>query len=235
MENSPSIAQNLTQIQKKAEIIGVASQRAKDAVQLIAVSKTKPNEAIEEALAAGQTHFGENRMQELQEKMNAIDSNDIIWHMIGTLQSNKIKHIAARVNWIHSAYKESHLIEIDKRAAQHNRVIEVLLQVNISEEEQKSGCEPSEVEHLINISKQLGNIRLRGFMGIAKLVNNPEEIRHQFRFLKELLDAHSNIEAPNIKLDQLSMGMTNDMEVAIQEGATMIRVGRAIFGERNYT
>lgn len=229
------IAQNLTKVNQNVQkSLEKAGRDASDAC-LIAVSKTKPVEAIEEALQAGQLHFGENRMQELQTKMAEIDSEDIIWHMIGTLQSNKIKHIAARVNWIHSAYKESHLIEINKRAAQHDRVIQVLLQVNISNEDQKSGCDAVEIESLLTAAREMDNIRIRGFMGMAKLAADPEEIRPQFKYLKELLSAHASKNGSNIQLDQLSMGMTNDMSVAIEEGSTMVRVGRAIFGERNYT
>ncbi len=190
---------------------------------------------ISEALLAGQHHFGENRMQELQEKMEAFDHKDAVWHMIGTVQSNKIKYIAERVDWIHSAAKSSHIKEINKRAAQYDRVINVLVQVNISEEDQKSGCKPSDLPKIIDYSRNCEHVRLRGLMGIAELVEDPEEVRPQFKALKKLLDEHQHLNGGNVTLEHLSMGMTNDLEVAIEEGATMIRVGRAIFGERNYT
>jgi hypothetical protein len=229
------IRENLNTIQNRIEEACENSGREADSVILIAVSKTKPVKMIEEALNAGQQHFGENRMQELQDKMESFDHEDAVWHMIGTLQSNKIKYIAGRVDWIHSAAKSSHLKEINKRAAQHDRIINVLVQVNISDEEQKSGCEPDELPAIIDYAKKCQNIRLRGLMGIAELVEDPEEVRPQFRALKKMLDEHKHLNGGNVQLEHLSMGMTNDLEVAIEEGATMIRVGRAIFGERNYT
>ena len=229
------IKENLKSIQKRIHKACDSAGRSPESVTLVAVSKTKPVDMIEEALQAGHLHFGENRMQELQEKMESFDHEDAVWHMIGTLQSNKIKYIAERVDWIHSAAKTSHIKEINKRARQHDRVVNVLVQVNISEEEQKSGCKPSDLPKIIEYAKHCEYIRLRGLMGIAELVEDPEEVRPQFKALKKLLDEHKHLEEGNVHLEHLSMGMTNDLEVAIEEGATMIRVGRAIFGERNYT
>jgi len=153
--------------------------------------------------------------------------------MMGTMQSNKIKYIARRVDWIHSVGKKKYLKEINKRAGQHNRRIQVLLQVNISGEDQKSGCEPADVPKLLNYAQQLTHINIRGLMGIATLVDNPEEVREEFILLRKTLHENQIHKSENISLDHLSMGMTNDLEVAIEEGATMVRVGRAIFGERN--
>ena len=228
------IKEHLAKIHERMHLACEKAGRSSDEVKLIAVSKTKPMEMIQEALDAGQMHFGENRMQELQEKMQNITADNAVWHMIGTLQTNKVKFIADRVDWIHSPYKQKHLNEINKRASQHDRVINVLLQVNISEEGQKSGCKPSEIEGLIEYVRSCENIKLRGFMGIAELVDDPEEVRPQFKALKKLLNDHQHHNGGNIDLSELSMGMTNDLEVAIEEGSTMIRVGRAIFGERNY-
>jgi len=229
------IKEHLDEIHERMHLACDKAGRKHNDVKLIAVSKTKPLDMIQEAHKAGQLHFGENRMQELQDKMQNLESDEAIWHMIGTLQTNKLKFIAERVDWIHSPFKQKHLSEINKRAAEHNRVINILLQVNISEEDQKSGCKPSDVDALIDFARSCEYIKLCGFMGIAELVENPEDVRPQFKALKELLDNHQHKNGGNIELTELSMGMTNDLEVAIEEGSTMIRVGRAIFGERNYT
>lgn len=203
-------------------------------ITLIAVSKTKPLQAVRQAFGCGQLHFGENRAKELQDKMEAFDQDSLRWHMIGTLQTNKIKYMVERVDWIDSVPKKKTLEEIEKRASRIDRVINTLIQVNISGEDQKSGCEPDKLEGLLEYARGLSHVCVRGLMGIASLVDNPEEVRNEFRLLRQLLNEHQSFNGGNVQLDQLSMGMTNDLEVAIEEGSTMVRVGRAIFGERNY-
>ena len=228
------ISENLEEI--RSEIAQACNKcgRNPDEVTLIAVSKTKPNQAIIEALGADQIHFGENRMQELQDKMESIESPEIQWHMIGTMQSNKIKYIAQRVDWIHSVSKAKYLDEINKRAEQENRVIKLLIQVNISGEDQKSGCEIAQLSSILEHAKELPNISINGLMGLATFVENPEDVRHEFALLKKTLDEHSSFNGGNIHLKELSMGMSGDFHVAIEEGATMVRVGSSIFGSRNY-
>lgn len=229
-----SISQNIDQIKHRIDATCKKCGRNPEEITLIAVSKTKPNEAIIDAFSSNQLHFGENKMQELQSKMQEIEEDDIQWHMIGTMQSNKIKYIAQRVNWIHSVSKIKYLNEINKRAEAVGRAVNVLVQVNISGEDQKSGCEISDLGAIISHAKTLPNIILRGLMGLATFADNPEDVRHEFKLLRTTLQDHAHLNGDNIKLTELSMGMSGDFEVAIEEGSTMIRVGSAIFGSRNY-
>ncbi len=229
-----NICQNLTDVQKRIRKACDRAGRSADEVSLIAITKTKPVEDIREALGCGQIHFGENRARELEEKMEALDENTIQWHMVGPLQTNKIKYMVDRVNWIDSVPKKKTLREIEKRASRIDRVINTLIQVNISGEDQKSGCDPEDLPEILEYASGLEHARVRGLMGIATLVDDPEEVRGEFRMMRELLEEHQSYNCENITLEHLSMGMTNDMEVAIEEGSTMIRVGRAIFGARDY-
>jgi len=229
-----SISDNLDQIRLQIEESCKKCGRNPEEITLIAVSKTKPNEAIIDAYAANQLHFGENRMQELQDKMESIELTGIEWHMIGTMQSNKIKYIVDRVNWIHSVSKAKYLDEINKRAESAKRIINVLIQVNISGEDQKSGCEIRTLPSILERAKDLPHIKIRGLMGLATFVDNPEDIRHEFALLRNTMIEHSSYNGGNIELNELSMGMSGDFHIAIEEGATMIRVGSSIFGSRNY-
>lgn len=231
---STNICSNLDEVYRRIESSCNKCGRNPDDITLVAVSKTKPDSDILSAVQCNQLHFGENRMKELEEKMTSISNPDISWHMIGNIQANKIKYIANRVNWIHSVEKQKYLKEIDKRAEQAERVINVLIQVNISNEKQKGGCPPEELHEILETAKQYKNLRVKGLMGMASFVDNPEDVRAEFRLLKELSDSHQKFNGGNVELKHLSMGMTNDMEVAIEEGATMVRVGSAIFGARNY-
>lgn len=230
------ICENLRNVRDLIKDACKECDRDPDEITLIAVSKMKPLEDIMEALGCGQIHFGENRAKELEEKMDACEEEQIQWHMVGNLQTNKIKYIVDRVNWIHSIEKPKYLKEIEKRASRINRVINTLVQVNISGEEQKSGCKPEELEEILKYARGLDHVRVRGLMGMATFVDpeDVESVRPEFQLLRNLRDEHREWEAENVQLDELSMGMTNDMEIAIEEGATMVRVGRAIFGERNY-
>jgi len=230
------ICTNIEELQNR---ISQACERAgRDAseITLVAVSKTKPIDDIKTAFGCGQIHFGENRAKELQDKMDNYENEEIQWHMVGNLQTNKIKYMVERVNWIHSIEKSKYLREIEKRASRIDRVINTLIQINISGEDQKSGCEPDDLKEILKFAQGLDHVRVRGLMGMATFVD-PEEvekIRPEFKMLKDIRDEHRNYESENVQLDELSMGMTNDLEIAIQEGSTMLRVGRAIFGERNY-
>lgn len=231
-----NICQNLRDVQDRIQKACESAGRSADEVALIAISKTKPLVDIEEAYGCGQLHFGENRAKELQDKMDACTLDDIQWHMVGNLQTNKIKYMVERVNWIDSVPKKKTIREIEKRASRIDRVINTLIQVNISGEDQKSGCEPEDLKKILKYAQGLEHVRVRGLMGMATFVD-PEEVekvRPEFRLLREVRDGHREWECENIQLDELSMGMTNDMEIAIEEGSTIVRVGRAIFGERNY-
>lgn len=230
------ICQNLKDVQNLINKACQEAGRDPDEITLIAISKMKPLEDIKEAFGCGQIHFGENRAKELQDKMDAYDEEQIQWHMVGNLQTNKIKYMVERVNWIDSVPKKKTLREIEKRASRIDRVINTLIQVNISGEDQKSGCNPEDLKKILAYAQGLKHVRVRGLMGMATFVD-PEEVesvRPEFQLLREVRDEHREWECENIQLDELSMGMTNDMEIAIEEGSTMVRVGRAIFGERNY-
>ncbi len=230
------ICQNLEKVQQRIAEACKEAGRNPDEITLVAVSKTKPTDDIKQAFKCGQIHFGENRAKELQDKMEDYENDEIQWHMVGNLQTNKIKYMVERVNWIHSIEKSKYLREIEKRASRIDRVINTLIQINISGEDQKSGCKPEDLKEILKYAQGLDHVRVRGLMGMATFVD-PEEVesvRPEFEMLRELRNEHRDYECENVTLDELSMGMTNDMEVAIQEGSTMVRVGRAIFGERNY-
>ncbi len=202
-------------------------------VQLIAVTKTHPEETILEAYDAGLRNFGENKVQELVPKMEKLP-DDIIWHMVGTVQTNKIKDLAGRVDWIHSISKVKYLKELEKRAARVDRIIRVLIQVNISGEDQKSGCEPEDIAEILTYAAGLKQVTVHGLMGMESLTSDRDVIREQFRTLRLLRDEHRRFEKENIRLDELSIGMSGDYDIAIEEGATMIRLGTSIFGARDY-
>lgn len=230
------ICQNLEMVRNRIRKACENAGRNPEEVSLVAISKMKPLEDIEEAYRCGQLHFGENRAKELQDKMDASAQEDIQWHMVGNLQTNKIKYMVERVNWIDSVPKKKTLREIEKRASRIDRTINTLIQINISGEHQKSGCEPEDLAKILKYARGLEHVRVRGLMGMATFAD-PEEVekvRPEFRLLRKIRDEHRNLEGDNIQLDELSMGMTNDMEIAIEEGSTIVRVGRAIFGERNY-
>lgn len=230
------ICQNLENVKNRIKKVCETAGRNPDEITLVAVSKMKPIENIKEAFGCGQIHFGENRAKELQEKMEAYQEEKIKWHMVGNLQTNKIKYMVDRVDWIHSIEKSKYLREIEKRASRIDRVINVLIQINISGEDQKSGCDAEDLPEILKYAQGLDHVRVRGLMGMATFVDpeDVEKVRPEFQLLRNIRDDHRKWECENIQLDELSMGMTNDMEIAIEEGSTMVRVGRAIFGKRNY-
>jgi pyridoxal phosphate enzyme (YggS family) len=201
-------------------------------ITLIAVSKTKPVELIKEAYDAGQRDFGENYIQELEDKHKQLPA-DICWHAIGHLQSNKVKYIAPFVHLVHAVDSLKLLQEINKQALKNSRVIDCLLQIYIAQEETKFGFSFDECENLFQTDelKPLQNIRVVGFMGMATNTDNEIQIRKEFHSLKELF---SKLSFLNPQLTILSMGMSSDYKIAIEEGSTMIRIGSSIFGERNY-
>ena len=196
-------------------------------ITLVAVSKTKPNSFILEAYHAGQRIFGENKVQELAQKAEDLPQ-DIIWHMIGHLQTNKVKFIAPFASLIHAVDSIKLLKEINKRAKQNNRVIDCLLQVHIATESTKFGFDITEVEQAITIAKEFLNIKIVGLMGMATFTDNKQQVIQEFNRLKVLFETVKNKD-----ITTLSMGMSGDYQLAIEQGSTMVRVGSAIFGHRN--
>lgn len=209
------------------------SGRSFDDVTLIAVSKTKPLSDIEELMTYGVREYGENKVQELTEKYDNI-SSPVNWHLIGHLQTNKVKYIVDKVKLIHSVDSVHLAKEIEKEAAKKEVVVDILIQVNIAHEDTKFGIDESQIYDLINEIKNYSHIRVRGLMTIAPFVENPEDNRVHFRNLYQLLLDIKSKNIDNVDMSILSMGMTNDYQIAIEEGATMVRVGTGIFGERNY-
>jgi PLP dependent protein len=206
-------------------------------VTLVAVSKTKPVEDIKELYAMGQRDFGENYVQELVDKQAKLPA-DIRWHFIGHLQSNKVKHIAPFVHLIHGVDSLKLLQEINKQGAKNNRVINCLLQIHIAKEETKFGLDEKELNELTSqLTKEpMKNIKICGLMGMASFCDNLEIVRTEFRYLKSLFDGLQTIDyrlqTPNFQLPTLSMGMSGDYKIAIEEGSNMVRIGSLIFGER---
>lgn len=202
------------------------------AVTLVAVSKTKPISDIMEAYEAGQRVFGENKVQEMVNKYEDLPK-DIKWHMIGHLQSNKVKYMAHFVDLIHGVDSFKTLKEINKQAKKHNRVINCLLQARIAKEETKFGLDFSKIENILQSDELslLENVNIKGLMGMASFSSNKEEVSKEFKSLKMLFDKMNH---SGIQLDILSMGMSGDYKLAIENGSNMIRVGSAIFGSRNY-
>jgi len=214
-----SISQNLQQL--KSEI--------SDNVTLVAVSKTKPNEAVLEAYATGHRIFGENKVQEMTQKWEELP-RDIQWHMIGHLQTNKVKYIASYVSMIHSLDRAKLANEIDRQGARYRRVVDCLIQIKIAKEEEKFGFEPNEALTFLEQlrTNPLPNINIRGVMGMATFTQDSEQIKHEFSILKTFFD--QNKSAHNLEI--LSMGMSGDYPLALELGSNMIRVGSSIFGSR---
>ena len=200
-------------------------------VELVAVSKFHPVEKIQEVYDCGQKVFGENKVQELLTKVNELPA-DIQWHLIGHLQTNKVKYIAPFIDTIQSVDSEKLLLEINKEAAKNNRKIKVLLQVKIAEEETKYGLEISEAKEIFSnyLEHQYPNIEILGLMGMATFTDNKNQVKSEFLVLKSLFDELSTFK----KLETLSMGMSDDFALAIECGSTSVRIGSAIFGVRNY-
>lgn len=218
----------------KSNLINI-SNTIPENVTLIAVSKTQPLSSILEAYQAGQRAFGENKIQEMVEKFEVLPK-DIEWHMIGHLQSNKVKYMAHFVHLIQGVDSFKTLAEINKQALKHNRIINCLLEVKIASEDTKFGLSFAEVEQLLKSEelKNLKNINIQGLMGMASFTEDIEVIRTEFKILKNFFDSLEKHTLFNVNPTILSMGMSGDYQIAIEEGSTMVRVGSAIFGSRNY-
>ena len=225
---------NMIDIKNKIDKACELSNRNKEEVTLIAVSKTVDVDAIKEAINSGATDFGENKPQELARKFETI-SDDVNWHLIGSLQTNKVKYIIDKVYMIHSIDRLSLCDEIQKRAEKIGKTINCLIQVNISKEESKHGIlEEDAIDFVKTIAKNYPNIRIKGLMTMAPNTDDKELVRSVFKGLKDLAIKIDKENIENISMDELSMGMSNDFEIAVEEGATFVRVGTSIFGQRNY-
>lgn len=227
-----TIRDNLLFINERIEKAKIKSGR-NDEIKLIAVTKTVDVETINEAINAGITDIGENKVQELEKKI-ALLNDRVNYHMIGYLQSNKVKYIVNKVDLIHSLDRLSLAKEIDKRAKEHNIVANTLLQINVAEEETKSGLKVCDVIPFIEEIQQFTNIGIRGLMTIAPLTDNENLLRNVFKTMVNIKKDINSRRYDNVSMDYLSMGMTNDFEIAIEEGANLIRVGTGLFGKRNY-
>ena len=227
------IQKNIQIVQENIQKACKRAGRKPSEVTLIAVSKTKPLSMIEEAYAAGMCEFGENKPQEMRDKAKVLDV-PVHWHMIGTLQSNKIKYVVGTACMIHSVDSLVLAMAIEKEAEKKNLVMDILLEVNMAMEESKHGFTVEEIYSVVSEIAKMPHLSLRGLMTVAPYTENAEENRIYFRKMKELLVDINSKNIDNISMDCLSMGMSSDYEVAIEEGATMVRVGTGIFGERNY-
>lgn len=223
----------LQEVEKRIQAACDRAGRKREEVTLIAVSKTKPVETLQEAYDLGVRIFGENKVQELTAKYEALPK-DIHWHMIGHLQTNKVKYIIDKAELIHSVDSLKLAETIEKEAAKHDLIADILVEVNVVEEESKFGMKMEEVIPFVEKVSAFPHVRVRGLMTIAPFVEDPEENRSIFADLHKLYIDIKKKNHDNDTVSVLSMGMTNDYEVAIEEGATMVRVGTGIFGARNY-
>ena len=217
----------------------IISELESQEITLVAVSKTRPVEDIQELYDLGHRDFGENYVQELVDKEVQLPK-DIRWHFIGHLQSNKVKFIAPFVYLIHGVDSLNLLREINKQAAKNNRVIDVLLQIHIAQEETKFGLDEEELNLIMkefdpdNNREKMANVRIAGLMGMASFTDDMNKVRKEFQYLKTIFDKHTQLQTSSLKLQSLSMGMSSDYKIALEEGSNMVRIGSLLFGERNY-
>jgi len=224
-----TIKNNLEIINEKIKKAASSVNKNPEEIKLVAVTKTATTEQIEEAINAGVKIIGENRVQDAKEKYQ-IFTADIEWHLIGHLQTNKAKYAVEIFDCIHSLDSIKLAQEIDKRSLQFGKIKDVLVEVNVSREESKYGIKPEEIEPFLKGISEFPRIRVRGLMTIAPIVEDKEKIRPYFRKLRELSKEIKSKNIENVKMDYLSMGMTEDFEIAIEEGANMVRIGKGIFG-----
>ena len=224
-----TIAENIAKVGVRIDAAAQTANREKSAVGLLAVSKTKPAEAIREAFSAGLRDFGENYLQEALEKQQQLNDLPLVWHFIGPIQSNKTRPIAEHFDWVHSVDRLKIAERLSAQRPAGLPALNICLQVNVSAEDSKSGCSPDEIYPLAHAVTQLPNLRLRGLMAIPEPTDDPVLQHEAFAKLRRLQ------ETLNLPLDTLSMGMSHDLEAAIAEGATWVRIGTALFGARDYS
>lgn len=232
-QEMPDIEQNLQNVREKVRSAAVRSGRSEKDITLIAVTKTLGTDKIISAVKAGISDLGENKVQELVEKFPLIDL-PCHWHLIGHLQTNKVKYILDKAYMIHSLDRLELAEEIQKRASRAERCLDVLVQVNVAGEESKSGVRPEEAKDFVRRVAAFPNLKVRGLMTVAPHVQVREEVRPVFRELRKIFIDIRRENIDNINMDFLSMGMSNDYEIAIEEGANIVRIGTAIFGARKY-
>jgi pyridoxal phosphate enzyme (YggS family) len=225
------ITTNINKIKQRIAAAAARCNRAPDAIKLLAVTKTVPLPAIEQAIEAGITALGENYVQEAKEKI-AVIGQRVSWHMIGHLQTNKAKYTVNLFDYIHSVDRLELAAEINKRARLIDRKINILIEINVSGEKTKNGITTSETIELIKNVSMLESVSVKGLMTMAPYSTNPENSRPYFSELRNLRNKIISEGITNIQMEELSMGMTDDFEIAIEEGATIVRIGRAIFGQR---
>lgn len=223
------IVKNFREVKERVAAAAFRAQRNPEEILIIAVTKNQTIGTIKEGIQAGINIIGENRVQEFTKKYDAI-GNSAQWHLIGHLQKNKVKYIVDKVSLVHSLDSLDLAEEIEKRAAKVSATVSVLVQVNVSGEESKFGINASEVLSFVEtVSDRFKRVSIKGLMTVAPFVENPQEARPYFRFLRELSEKVAEAGIPGVEMKYLSMGMTNDFEVAVEEGANMVRIGRAIF------
>lgn len=227
-----TVAENLERIRERMNAACSRAGRDPAAVRLVAVTKTVPTDRIREGVEAGLTLLGENYIQEARRKIEALEDLAVSWHFIGHLQSNKARVAAECCDWVHSVDRLRLAVELDRQARKRNRVIPVLLQVNVGDEQSKSGVSPDDLPKLFEAVAALSGLSVRGLMTLPPYFENAREVRPFFRLLRELLERLRGIAPRPGELTELSMGMSNDFEVAVEEGATLVRIGTALFGGR---
>jgi hypothetical protein len=233
-----AIAERLETVRERIEQACQRAGRSSDEITLVAVSKTFPLEVIEAAHELGLQHFGENRAREMRDKAREhpgrFNGGDLNWHMIGHLQRNKAKFVARHADYFECLDSPRLAEELDKRAAKNDRVMPCLVQVNIAGADQKYGLPPEKAHDYLDSLAQYEHLHIEGLMAMASFTDDPEEVRGEFRQMRELFETYDASGNPQVEMKELSLGMTNDFEVAIEEGSTMVRIGSAIFGPRDY-
>jgi pyridoxal phosphate enzyme (YggS family) len=227
------IKQQVEKIKERIRLAAQACGRNPETVRLVAVSKTVPADRVREAVASGVLLLGENYIQEAQDKISRLSDCAVSWHFIGHLQTNKAKYAVKLFDLIHTVDSFKLAAELDKQARKIAKIQDILIQVNIGEEASKSGASADEVQKLVKDISQLENLSVKGLMTIPPFYDEPEKVRPYFTATRELRDRIKAAAIANIAMDELSMGMTGDFEAAIEEGATLVRIGTAIFGERS--
>ena len=227
------LQERLARVEERIRNAAQACRRPTDAVRLIAVSKTIPAEIVQQAIEAGVSDLGENYIQEAREKIDSLARFPVNWHFIGHLQSNKAKYAVRMFDLIHSVDSLKLAKELDRHARLNDKIQSVLVQVNVAKEESKSGIYVEDTLRLVTEISRLENIAVKGLMTMPPIFNAPEKVRPYFAELRRLRDKIKAEAIPNVAMDELSMGMTGDFEAAIAEGATMVRIGTAIFGDRH--
>lgn len=230
--NFEYIKTNIDNIKYNIEVAAEKSGRSLNDILLLAVTKTVDIDRIKVAVDCGLKDLGENRVQELVQKYEILNS-DCNWHLIGHLQTNKIKYIIDKVKLIHSVDSENLALEINNQAKKNNKIVDILVEINIADEATKFGIKPEDTEEIIIKLSNLSNINIKGFMTVAPLVNNAEDNRKYFEKLYKLFVDIKAKRIDNIDMKYLSMGMTNDYQIAVEEGANIVRIGTGIFGKRN--